>query len=456
MLTRRAPHFFYVTSILVLCLFASLAFSQEKPGLKDFGSSLKRLKWDPKQNAAVETKPKSKTTANSNDEVDVVRVETSLVMSDVSVLDQRGNWVPRLTEKDFLITEDGKSQQVGMLALGDNTNVPRSIVFIIDHCCAQLPFLPASVAAAKIMIDKLGPKDRMAIVTDDIELLIGFTHDQKKLKEKLDELIKRTSLNLANKDLALERFSQGLSLFGRGFQYSALMAVLKEAFDNEDQRPIIIFQTDGQEAYILRDPVVIGSVQPGLPSDMKAEAERYLKRHTKFQQKNRREFSLNDVYKAAEKSRATIYTLVPGYRLLGLSDAEMISRIRDYHLRGISYLGVPWDRAHPANRRNQDRLNQMPDEALRFEAEQMLKQQAPLAVLSTITGGWTQFFDQPSQVDEMYSHIFSDINHRYLVGYYPTNKEHDGKRRKINIEVRGHPEYVVMGRKTYYAPGPDQ
>jgi hypothetical protein len=84
-----------------------------------------------------------------------------------------------------------------------------------------------------------------------------------------------------------------------------------------------------------------------------------------------------------------------------------------------------------------------------------LRVQASLAVVATLTGGWTEFLEQPSQADEIYSHIFSDINRRYIVGYYPTNKERDGKRRRLSIEVQGHPEYVVMSRKSYYAAGPE-
>ena len=42
---------------------------------------------------------------------------------------------------------------------------------------------------------------------------------------------------------------------------------------------------------------------------------------------------------------------------------------------------------------------------------------------------------------------------RYVVGFYPANKERDGKRRRVQVEVRGHPEYTVWGRKSYYAPG---
>jgi hypothetical protein len=52
-----------------------------------------------------------------------------------------------------------------------------------------LPYLDNSVKAAKLLVDKLGPKDMMAIVTDDVELIQEFTTDKKKLKEKLDKLV---------------------------------------------------------------------------------------------------------------------------------------------------------------------------------------------------------------------------------------------------------------------------
>ena len=40
------------------------------------------------------------------------------------------------------------------------------------------------------------------------------------------------------------------------------------------------------------------------------------------------------------------------------------------------------------------------------------------------------------------------------LGYYPTNKDQDGKRRHITIEVKNHPDYVITSRKSYYAPEP--
>ena len=62
-----------------------------------------------------------------------------------------------------------------------------------------------------------------------------------------------------------------------------------------------------------------------------------------------------------------------------------------------------------------------------------------------------RIFEQPSQADEIYTRILTDIDRRYVIGYYPTNRARDGKRRKVQIEIRNHPEYVVWGQKTYFA-----
>jgi len=51
--------------------------------------------------------------------------------------------------------------------------------------------------------------------------------------------------------------------------------------------------------------------------------------------------------------------------------------------------------------------------------------------------------------------ILNDMNRRYIVAYYPTNRTRDGKRRTVSIEVRGHPEYVILGRKTYFSREPE-
>src|SRR5215510_3053361 len=146
-------------SILLLFLLPGLALAQtqEKPKLKDFGSSLKKLKWEPQKNATAEVGPHQ-----SSDDDDVITIETSLVVSELLVLDKQGRPVQGLKQSDFLITEEGVPQQVGHFLLGDNRSLPRSIVLIIDYSSSQYPYIQNSINAANVLVDKLGPRDRMA------------------------------------------------------------------------------------------------------------------------------------------------------------------------------------------------------------------------------------------------------------------------------------------------------
>ena len=109
-MNKRAP-IHLAEAILTLALsVAGLGLStlaqappREKPNLKDFGSSVRKLKWDPERKAAVPTK--SENNPRTTPEEDVVRIETSLVICDVSVLDQKGQAIQGLTRADFEVTE---------------------------------------------------------------------------------------------------------------------------------------------------------------------------------------------------------------------------------------------------------------------------------------------------------------------------------------------------------------
>jgi VWFA-related protein len=433
--------------LAVLCISLSAALitsalaqspvpDRQKPKLKDFGSSLKRLKWDPETNTAIASRPAKR---KNTDEDDVIRVETNLVLTDVLVLDKEWRPVQGLTPADFMITEEGKPQEVGAFSLGDDAKLGRSIVLIIDYSGSQFPFIETSVKAAKTLVDKLGPRDLMAIVTDDVELLVDFTRDKGLLKDKLDSLEKKATTG----------GSPSRRKFGRSKQYSALMATLNEAFDHEDLRPVIIFQTDGDELSLLRDAI---RDVPIFAPERREQAQRYNQFMQKYYQDNVTKFSLQDIYKAAENSRATIYTIIPGYRLTGLSPDKQVEKYKANRERTLN----AWDIKPEVKVRADEEFRKLSEGPLKQIIERAVGVQLALAGVSKVTGGWHDFLEDPSQADTIYSLIFSDINRRYIVGYYPTNKERDGKRRKVTVEVRGHPEYVVWGRKSYYAPGPEE
>ena len=440
---KRNIYYLVLLAILFSLGLKGSAQEKERPRPRDFGSSLNQAKPDPKKKKAeVESKPKPSPKTNpksGTDDIDVLKVETSLVTSDVLVLDAKGNPVVGLTTKDFVLAEDGQPQQVGMLLLGDDVKVARTIVLIIDYSSSQSPFIETSVAAAKALVDKLPASDSMAIVTDDVELIQEFTRDKQKLKSKLDSLLGRTGPIYQDSAPFATRH------FGKSKQYSALLATLNEVFNNDDQRPIVIFQTDGDQLGFLKNSPLTSNFST-FGSDKKA-AERWRKKFKELEV----DFSLDDISRAAEKARATIYTVVPGHQLIGRPISEQIEMVRAYLRESVVGLGSPAARAS-----NQPLDSLLTDEKLRPAAENQLKTQAALAAVSTSTGGWTMFLEEPSQADQIYSRILADINRRYIVGYYPTNKKHDGQRRKVEVSVRDHPEYSVIGRKWYYAPAADQ
>lgn len=393
----------------------------EQPKAGDFGSSLERLKWDPgKRKAILAPIDKGGETGSADEEV--VRIETTLVVSDALVLDERGFPVRGLIRDDFLISEGNEPQQIGTFTLGDNASLSRSIVLIIDYSNSQAPFIDNSIEAAKTLVDQLYPRDRMAIVTDDVDLLSDFTGDKGVLKAKLDFLKQKVRLG-----------TSGRSRFGRSRQYSALMTTLMEKFGHDDVRPIIIFQTDGDELGWLRD-----APEPRPPARIAPEAWIRLQKHRRA---NLREFSLADVYRAVENSRVTIYTVIPGVRLVGLAPGAEQGKLTVLNER-LKFSAKSTRSPKPT------------EATLKSTVELMRPQQLALIGVSKLSGGWTEFLEDPTQAAGIYSRIISDMNRRYMIGYYPTNKEHDGKRREVKIEVRNRPQYTVWGSKSYYAPEP--
>jgi len=440
-----------VIAFFVICLLCGSSYPQapvrEKPKLKDFGSSLKKLKWDPQKNQAVSTVD---ATHNGTNDDDVVRIETSLVVSDVLVTDKQGRPQRNLKPTDFTITEDGVPQQVGLFTLGDDANLSRSIVLIIDYSRSQFPYLSDSIEAAKTLVDKLGPYDQMAIVTDDVEVLAGFTSNKRDLKKALDSLIEKTRGSKGRLG-----FGKRPPQFGRSAQFSALMATLNEAFDDEDQSPVIVFQTDGDEIEYLRNSIIVHEVPKGLSPDLQREVQEQIEQQKALQRSQMTEFSLDDVFRAVEKSRATIYPIIPRTRLLGLSEDEQIRRLTAEDERAVE----TWASAASSSKlksilqaRYEERQKKLTKEIWEARLDQELKVQEALVELAKLSGGWAEFLETKSQTAEIYNRIVQDLNQRYIIGYYPTNKAHDGKRRLISITVNGHPDYQITSRKSYYAP----
>jgi VWFA-related protein len=416
---KTTLEFRFSTALLIVALVYAMsavpisAQTTEQP--PPFGSSLKRSKVEVGRQAKEQANPKP-VEDNLPQPEEIIRVNTSLVNLDVLVTDAKDSrYISGLTKDDFVLSEDNQPQLVATVAVGDDTVLlPRSIVLIFDRSESQFPYLESSIEAAKELVNQLAPSDEMAIVTDDVELAIGFTKEKKKLRKTLDSL----------KKLTLNGYRT------RSMQFSALLATLRELIDRSKKRPIIIFQTDGDEA-------------------------------AQWDQQRPSDYDMNTVYSEVEKSRTKIYTVIPNTRLIGIPKEEITGRLslmmENAGLARSKYKDMWYgaERVHPKMENNPNRTKPLPEnlrvKLFEMMTDKLIKGQTAAARVADLTGGWTSFLEKPEQANEIYGRILSDINHRYIISYYPTNKELDGKLRKVRIEVLGHPDYVVQGRTSYYA-----
>lgn len=371
-----------------------------------FGSSLNQLKWDSKKRVALERANKPESNSPSKD---VLKLETLLVSLDVLVVDSATSRpINGLTKNDFVITEDGQLQQIHQFALGDDPTLARSVILIIDYSYSQENVFETSIEAAKVLVSQLGPEDKMAIVTDDVEMLSDFTRFKPQLIAVLDALKKKW--------ISGKR--------GRSRQYNSLMAALRELVDRESQS-IIIFQTDGDELIALKDQprVKVNAPEFGSP-----------------------EFGLVDVYLAVETSPATVYSVITNIRALGVPREDAYYRVKkrieaNIHRHKTELEYSQWIDLLPITK-----------ERIDGSVNTLLYEQTALANVAFLTGGQVAYLEQGEQAERIYSEILSDMHRRYIIGYYPTNTRRDGGRRKVRVEVRGHPEYLVHGRRSYYSP----
>lgn len=368
--------------------FAAQSSGRKSSKKEEFGASLKRLEWNSRKQAAEEMKQGNQESGLAVGPGDVIKVETNLIVLDLFVTEQTQlRALTGLDKADFVVTEDGVTQQIAMFSVGDNPSLPRSVVLIVDFSSSLSRYLEKSIEAAKMLVNRLGPKDEMAIVNDEVELMVNFTKDKKRLKSALDSL----------KNRRRNPSSRGSR------QLSALFATLRELSSAGQGRPIIIIQSDGDEIMNLRDQQPRAEEQPSAY-----------------------EFGLADIHAAVLGTRATIYTLIPGERLIGVPLEEARLRV------GRSMNSTQEDRyinsITPIRVRGQESITSVAD----------------------ISGGWATWLESSERADELYERILADINQRYIIGYYPTNEERDGRLRNVRVEVRGHPEYVVHGRRSYY------
>src|SRR5215213_2446178 len=124
---------------------------------------------------------------SGQDPIETVRIDSDLVDLKVSVIAAADTPVPPLEQKDFVVLEDGKPQEISFFAAAD---APFDLVLLLDLSGSNSKKLKMIRNSAKRFVDAARPTDRIAVVsfTEQPALYSSFTLDRLKLKKSIDEI----------------------------------------------------------------------------------------------------------------------------------------------------------------------------------------------------------------------------------------------------------------------------
>ena len=165
--------------------------------------------------------------AQSGEPVDTIRVESDLVDLKVSVLSLKQNASINLQQKDFLVIEDGRPQDIAFFAAADT---PFDLVLLLDLSGSTNNKLKLIRKSARRFVEATRPTDRVSVVTftDKAAVVCPLTADRGQLKHSIDHIEK----------------PEGGTKFWDSLRY--VLAILDaNANSNSLRRTAVVVMTDG-------------------------------------------------------------------------------------------------------------------------------------------------------------------------------------------------------------------
>ena len=119
------------------------------------------------------------------------KVESNLVTIDVSVLDNRGHFIPNIPRGNFRMLEDDVPQQIRTFNMGE---APMTVALVVEFSNRFQYYWGEgwyqTLTAVYGFAETLKPEDYIAVIAYDMrpEILTDFTQDKRKLNEALSRL----------------------------------------------------------------------------------------------------------------------------------------------------------------------------------------------------------------------------------------------------------------------------
>ena len=365
------------------------------------------------------------------------RVQSELVLVNVTVKDKSGNTIPNLKPEDFTILEDKKAQKVvsfdienvdavvtqdvfqakplpdspsGSTSPAGTTTANsqnlfkdhRLIVLLFDLSSMEPDEIERAVTSAEHYVDtQMAPADLVAIVSLGSSLLVNqdFTSDHELLKKQLqafsagigqgyEEGTTGTTEGTPDTGQPFTADDTEYNIFNTDRRLEALRSVA-EKLSHVQQKKSLIYFSNGMDR-----------------TGIENQAE------------------LRAAINAAVRSNLAIYTM----DLRGLQAIVAGGEAQNASLRGTSaYSGQSMINALNSNFTTQETL----------------------VTLASDTGG--RAFLDSNDFTQVFKGVQQDTSTYYLLGYHSTNPARDGRYRRITVKVNM-PGAKIDYRRGYYAP----
>jgi VWFA-related protein len=346
--------------------------------------------------------------AEEVDEGDVVRVETKLVSVPAVITNGAGRPLVGLRRENFVVFEDGQPQSIANFG---TTEAPFEIALLLDTSGSTRDDVALIRQAANAFIAALRPSDRVAVtafnserngndITATVDVLSPLTGDRGELQKAI------SNLGSAN---------------GTPF-YDALDRVAQEIF-----RETPSAEVRGRRAVVA----LTDGVDSASNTDFAAARARLLSAGIAcyFIQVNTEDFVEDRLLKdCADDGRLSL-------------SAKQLQRYRR--------IFVP--RAKSEDFSNFCQMG--PFERMQISRQLYNLARGEMNDLSQASGGRNFVAATLQDARAAFAQVANEIGTQYSLGYYPTNKNRDGKFRTIRVEVRGVKEKTqVRAREGYVAP----
>jgi len=162
--------------------------------------------------------------SNAQQDDDVIRVSTELVILNITVTNQAGEYVPGLRLPDFKIFEDGREVALSEISSFSAHESPFASVVLLDTSGSMEIRLSLARSAAIRFLDNLRPEDVAAVY-------------------KFDSKVERVQEFSGGRDLAPMAF--GLRARGMTSLHDAILEASTALTDRSEKRKAIVVLSDG-------------------------------------------------------------------------------------------------------------------------------------------------------------------------------------------------------------------